>query len=90
MVAVVAEEVEISIHAPAKGATKHNLSLLTSFEFQSTLPRKERLGEKGGVQQYFIISIHAPAKGATPFDCSLAEELRYFNPRSRERSDIIR
>ena len=33
---------QISIHAPAKGATLHNAEQIESSEFQSTLPRRER------------------------------------------------
>ena len=33
----------ISIHAPAKGATKHGNLSVSDFGFQSTLPRRERL-----------------------------------------------
>ena len=56
----------ISIHAPAKGATKvcgdnGNNSLL----FQSTLPRRERRGPADDQPENRNISIHAPAKGAT-------------------------
>ena len=35
------------------------------------------------------ISIHAPAKGATNCILCIAFALQYFNPRSREGSDII-
>ena len=55
----------ISIHAPAKGATLAKLAAAcTVYPFQSTLPRRERLG---GIMVYYdpAISIHAPAKGAT-------------------------
>ena len=34
--------VQISIHAPAKGATFRTFLLLVSLQFQSTLPRRER------------------------------------------------
>ena len=37
------EEKEISIHAPAKGATSQLLTLYHCPAFQSTLPRRERL-----------------------------------------------
>ena len=36
----------ISIHTPTKGATKNVPTSLTTKEFQSTLPRRERLQEK--------------------------------------------
>ena len=56
----------ISIHAPAKGATNSQKFFLPLPQFQSTLPRRERPTLH---YQYFdnhMISIHAPAKGATP------------------------
>ena len=59
---------DISIHAPAKGATRE-LRDADEWEvlFQSTLPRRERLERKLHNKQTDIISIHAPAKGATDY-----------------------
>ena len=54
----------ISIHAPAKGATSISANVSTISLFQSTLPRRERLGRK-----------------------RVPEQVRDFNPRSREGSD---
>ena len=79
---------EISIHAPARGATKRGTNLfpiLRNFnprsregsdpddvrvakiltEFQSTLPRGERLMRSSTFSMIVVISIHAPARGAT-------------------------
>ena len=78
----------ISIHAPAKGATRE-LRDADEWEvlFQSTLPRRERLERTLHHKQTDIISIHAPAKGATAaFDQDRRGQW-YFNPRSREGSD---
>ena len=36
----------ISIHAPAKGATSDEFLYTSEEEFQSTLPRRERRGDK--------------------------------------------
>ena len=58
---------QISIHAPAKGATYMQA-------FQQLYDR--------------AISIHAPAKGATCSLCSIVRAVSYFNPRSREGSDL--
>ena len=56
----------ISIHAPAKGATYFSIMALCAYGlFQSTLPRRERLGS----------IVHSKMR-------------KYFNPRSREGSDI--
>ena len=64
--------IPISIHAPAKGATASGAFVTTDWEFQSTLPRRERPYAKttGAVQgdfnprsregsdKYFILLIH--------------------------------
>ena len=55
----------ISIHAPAKGATRWARKSHRNRRFQSTLPRRERLPDGGSAGFVKIISIHAPAKGAT-------------------------
>ncbi len=57
---------EISIHAPARGATlnkeaENQLQIL----FQSTLPRGERQEFSAFYYGLAVISIHAPARGAT-------------------------
>ena len=60
----------ISILAPAKGATKIGSRSFSPPEFQSTLPRRERLTNSEIVVKSDSISIHAPAKGATKGDIS--------------------
>ena len=57
--------VGISIHAPAKGATKKFQIHVDKNQFQSTLPRRERRIIDPSAEPREIISIHAPAKGAT-------------------------
>ena len=61
---------QISIHAPAKGATQAWTSIQPALQFQSTLPRRERLPKIPLDTKYQGISIHAPAKGATVFPVS--------------------
>ena len=56
---------QISIHAPARGATAHYCQSNRATEFQSTLPRGERLPTCTRDIQTTFISIHAPARGAT-------------------------
>ena len=56
---------QISIHAPAWGATKMKIAELHAPEFQSTLPRGERLAVTTLRFCLSQISIHAPAWGAT-------------------------
>ena len=55
----------ISIHAPAKGATRFRISGIFLLVFQSTLPRRERPERLRIRNRNRSISIHAPAKGAT-------------------------
>ena len=56
---------DISIHAPAKGATTGVYRVSGWETFQSTLPRRERRREAAANKERVMISIHAPAKGAT-------------------------
>ena len=61
-----AHYVQISIHAPAKGATTQVASgAEAKAAFQSTLPRRERRCSESPSFCIMGISIHAPAKGAT-------------------------
>ena len=55
----------VSIHAPAKGATKNFSVRSKSSKFQSTLPRRERQRKRRKTGISRSVSIHAPAKGAT-------------------------
>ncbi len=77
------DQVSVSIHAPAWGAT-HDIgpSCLTIEQFQSTPPR-------GGRHQHCVstsnVSIHAPAWGATRDRCHIGR--RCFNPRPRVGGD---
>ena len=56
---------QISIHAPAWGATRDRGSTHETVIFQSTLPRGERRVLRIPLLQLHSISIHAPAWGAT-------------------------
>ena len=59
------EDLLISIHAPARGATLEKVQLFATYEFQSTHPhgvRPEQLAREEAKEK---ISIHAPARGAT-------------------------
>ena len=75
---------DISIHAPAKGATCFFWRLLQQSKlFQSTHPRRVR--HKGIISGdvYRIISIHAPAKGATKYPLSLSSSYRFQSTHPR-------
>ena len=63
-------------------------SVIYMREFQSTLPQRERHVFRTESDSRQDISIHAPAKGATGRSRVGAAAPRYFNPRSREGSDI--
>ena len=66
---------QISIHAPARGATHSVAFSVFSLPFQSTLPRGERHIFDGQTAKEVLISIHAPARGATIFDGQTAKEV---------------
>ena len=57
--------IDISIHAPTRGATESIPIAKELAEFQSTLPREERRGWAGTIEEMISISIHAPTRGAT-------------------------
>ena len=78
---------KISIHAPAKGATrlagKAHLPAAISIHAPAKGATRARI-QAGAVP---AISIHAPAKGATGGRSAARREDHHFNPRSREGSD---
>ena len=76
----------ISIHAPAKGATRIMLMATLTVPFQSTLPRRER--------RWAIDFLHSAVyfnprsrEGSDGSQWARAERGSNFNPRSREGSD---
>jgi len=56
--------------------------------FQSMLPRGERRSRRQRLFEIARISIHAPARGATVVSILTCPSNSYFNPRSREGSDV--
>ena len=79
----------ISIHAPARGATDKGTRIASQqVKFQSTLPRGERRAGMDKLIEAMEISIHAPARGATKSEDDSPLSVVYFNPRSREGSDM--
>ena len=59
-------KMNISIHAPTRGATRTRTSKTRlTRTFQSTLPRGERLDREKISIELSTISIHAPTRGAT-------------------------
>ena len=79
---------KISIHAPARGATEVFRITPSMKLFQSTLPRGERRSRRQRLFEIARISIHAPARGATVVSILTCPSNSYFNPRSREGSDV--
>ena len=79
--------VDISIHAPARGAT-HDVTLSTTFwRISIHAPARGATHRPTGLVRQKFISIHAPARGAT-WNCLRKRAIcGHFNPRSREGSD---
>ena len=78
---------QISIHAPARGATVlfgfHSFHLWISIH----APARGATFEPALITFEQVISIHAPARGATTLGYSFRCYRSDFNPRSREGSD---
>ena len=78
----------ISIHAPARGATRDMLRPADILHISIHAPARGATARI--VHNYFVksISIHAPARGATVLFDKVEHVVRNFNPRSREGSDV--
>ena len=85
---------QISIHAPAWGATNDIKKYNTKInEFQSTHPRGVRRDIKYTLEIEEYISIHAPAWGATPgypHTVLIVEEFQSTHPRGVRRLSQLR
>ena len=82
-------KIEISIHAPAKGATRSCTSFRALSWISIHAPAKGATFDRLADGLPSDISIHAPAKGATRYAAAFWVRWEYFNPRSREGSDSI-
>ena len=82
----------ISIHAPAKGATKGNLPyVLLRLQFQSTLPRRERPATHHSPRIYRLkFQSTLPRRERLLHIWFKSSRLDNFNPRSREGSDTYK
>ena len=78
---------DISIHAPAKGATIRTLLFHCLCEFQSTLPRRERPISKPSTTNTAKFQSTLPRRERRHSCCQSHTWIIYFNPRSREGSD---
>ena len=81
------QKIMVSIHAPAKGATKKETYTMARIsKFQSTLPRRERHSLK--LMPSSLASFNPRSReGSDPGWESQCGLYRCFNPRSREGSD---
>ena len=80
---------DISIHAPTRGATHPRMQGIDQKEFQSTLPRGERLS-RSLVVLYELLDFNPRSHEGS--DCArraVVSLMVYFNPRSHEGSDAI-
>ena len=78
---------DISIHAPAKGATVPGDLFDFALGISIHAPAKGATIVSWKILHTMHISIHAPAKGATATCCRTSPRSINFNPRSREGSD---
>ena len=76
----------ISIHAPARGATNLLCHSSGSALFQSTLPREERRYRIRNKAHSLLFQSTLPREERRT-DYKITDTSKYFNPRSRERSD---
>ena len=80
---------QISIHAPAKGATKKETGLMRVDQFQSTLPRRERPADNKFNSMPCQFQSTLPRRERHIHDVRISIACLDFNPRSREGSDFV-
>ena len=78
----------ISIHAPAKGATRFIKLEKMVYVISIHAPAKGATFLTRNIKYQTYISIHAPAKGATFVSKIKRNFNSYFNPRTRKGCDI--
>ena len=78
---------DISIHAPARGATPLFSFISRSRDISTHAPARGATYRDALQAEYDAISTHAPARGATVPGYFIPVIVIYFNPRSREGSD---
>ena len=78
----------VSIHAPARGATKVDLPLQRAAWFQSTPPRG---GRRLAANTFYCVRLFqsTPPRGGRPGRGGSVPEQRGFNPRPREGGDEL-
>ena len=84
------KQINISIHAPTRGATILTKVFIDDKQFQSTLPRGERHQNFLMVKVVVLFQSTLP-RGERPCHfCSYTHCIKYFNPRSHEGSDNVK
>ena len=78
---------DVSIHAPARGATRVTTQTIGRYVFQFTRPRGARLPTASAYYCFELVSIHAPARGATTSTPTTPPRPAGFNSRAREGRD---
>jgi len=79
---------QVSTHAPARGATFAAMQMLKSLDkFQPTHPHGVRRNMDIQLTDMIIVSTHAPARGATIMMALTAQMWHCFNPRTRTGCD---
>ena len=86
--AAVRHFVEISIHAPTRGATETGTGVIVKMTFQSTLPRGERPRRSARSGRTFLFQSTLP-RGERHRNFYHISRFVNFNPRSHAGSDII-
>ena len=79
---------QISIHAPAWGATIAKFTITSIKRISIHAPAWGATTYSSIINPARTISIHAPAWGATPAPMSRAATMAYFNPRTRMGCDV--
>ena len=77
----------ISIHAPTRGATTNVRGRIGIAQFQSTLPRGERLAYDDFSYVGYVFQSTLPRGERQVLPDHIRPDIVYFNPRSHEGSD---
>ena len=81
---------DVSIHAPARGATCVDQRDSTRSHVSIHAPARGATIHIAIAFRIHIVSIHAPARGATKLQETIVSKLERFNPRAREGRDVMR
>ena len=83
-------QLDVSIHAPAQGATRVCIGSALTGAVSIHAPAQEATSPRCIAPPLRQVSIHAPAQGATRPPGGSAGPIRCFNPRPRTGSDRLR